>query len=165
MANWIDWKKKKEITQKAEQAKSLFLQNRTAGEQEFSSLLNSNPNDGMVHLKLGEAYEAVQEYALASKHFHLAESFFPMQEYQGKARNGIERVDHHLQSPTLDDPFEKIKSTLPPGLLKAVQDAEKFLEQEEYEKFLSKLAKPVLERSLCILREILAFILMGAHRV
>lgn len=134
MANWIDWKKMKGIAQKAEQAKSLFLQNRTAGEQEFITLLNSNPNDGMVHLKLGEAYEAVQEYALASKHFHLAKSFFPMPEYQGKAQNGIERVDHHLQSSTLDDPFERIKSTLPPDVRDAVQDAEKCLEQGEYQK-------------------------------
>ena len=128
MATW------REITIKAEQAKRLFLQNRNAGEQEFTILLNSNPNDGMVHLKLGESYEAVQEYALASKHFHLAESFFRIPKYQEEARTGIERVGHHLQSPTPGDPFEKMKSNLPPVLLKAIQDAEKFLAEGEYEK-------------------------------
>lgn len=126
-----------EITIKAEEAKRLFLQDRKAGEQEFTTLLKSHPKDGMIHLKFGEAYEAIHEFALASKHFHLAETYLPKPEYKEKARNGCARVDPNIQHQKpveLDVSFEKIISKIPQDILKPIQDAGKYLKEGEYGK-------------------------------
>lgn len=127
----------REITIKAEEAKRLFLQDRKAGEQEFSTLLKSHPKDGMIHLKYAEANEEDKNYALASKHFHLAETYLPKPEYKEKARNGCARVDPNIQHQKpveFDVSFEKIISKIPQDILKPIQDAEKYLEEEEYGK-------------------------------
>jgi predicted transcriptional regulator len=125
----------KELTIQSEEAKRLFLKDRKGGEKAFSALMQSYPKDGMVHLKYAEANEAIQEFALASKHFHLAEQHLPMEGFKEKARKGWKRVDPSLPSVIAkdnDSAFEIIKPNLPPAILKAVQDGEANLQKKEY---------------------------------
>ncbi len=68
----------KDIMEEANAAKFTMTSNRSAGEAQFSGLIQRNPNDGMIFFKRGEAYEAIGEPVLALADFRRAMALFPM---------------------------------------------------------------------------------------
>ena len=80
------------IMAKADSAKIAMVSNRIEGEKLFDDLLKQNPTDGMIFYKRGEAYEALGENTLAAKDYQLANAFFPMPEWKGRASAAYNRM-------------------------------------------------------------------------
>lgn len=86
MSSW------RSVMQAADTAKLAMISDRSAGELEFSALIASNPNDGMIYFKRGEASEALGENALAAADYRRAMAMFPMPEWKARAKAALERV-------------------------------------------------------------------------
>jgi tetratricopeptide (TPR) repeat protein len=69
--NWAD------LADDAEAAGRILLQDRAAGEQEFQRLFAVDPENGMLYLIRGRAYETLGERALAAAEYRKALEFFP----------------------------------------------------------------------------------------
>ncbi len=80
------------IKAEAERCRNLTLRDRMAGEQAFGQLIKAHPDDGMVYLMRGEAYEALEEYQLASGDYRKARVLLPWLRWQQQAQLGIERT-------------------------------------------------------------------------
>jgi len=48
--------------------------------------------DGMVAFAIGEEYEKIGDFMTAKRYYELAESLFPLENYQNRARQAIERI-------------------------------------------------------------------------
>ena len=49
-------------------------------------------NDGMVAYALGEEYEKLDSFVVATKYYEIAETLFPLPNYKAQAREGINRL-------------------------------------------------------------------------
>jgi tetratricopeptide (TPR) repeat protein len=86
------------IMANAEEAKlCLITYDRSQGERQFEKLIEQHSLDGMLYFKLAEAYEEINESRRALDAFKRAQELFPMPEWKGLARQGIERCRADLQ--------------------------------------------------------------------
>jgi tetratricopeptide (TPR) repeat protein len=80
------------IMEAADAAKIDMISDRVAGEKKFEILLKQYPRDGMIYFKRGEAYEAVDENALALTDFQRAMALFPKPDWKARAKEAADRV-------------------------------------------------------------------------
>lgn len=88
MSKWRD------IWARAIEANQQFAANRLKGEGEFKKLLQTYPNDGMIHYSRGEAYEYIKSFDLALADYEKAEGLFPIPHWKEVARIATDRVNH-----------------------------------------------------------------------
>jgi hypothetical protein len=74
-------------------ANDTLQKDRKKGEQLFSKLHTTYPNDGMVYYEQGEAFELLNEFELAKEGFLSAEKLFPVKHWKRVAHAGIDRVN------------------------------------------------------------------------
>ena len=80
----------REIMKKADMAKKFSIAEHDT--VYFEVLLKEYPKDGMVHLRLGETYEALNDIENAAKEYKLAASLFPMPQWRNNAEVSLQRL-------------------------------------------------------------------------
>lgn len=130
--NMPDWQK---AMAEARSAKMLLLKDRAAGEKRFEQVLERHGEDGMIYFIRGEAYESLAENESALNDYRLAEILFPLPKYKDQARSAASRIEAHLlpskKPHSLDTDLGRVLKTVPdPLIVKAVQDAIRFVESD-----------------------------------
>ena len=85
----------RELMKKADMAKKFSIAERDVGY--FDILIKEYPNDGMVHLRLGETYEYLNEIEKAKKEYKLAAALFPMPQWKNNAEVSLKRLEEKKQ--------------------------------------------------------------------